>query len=50
MVKGVRSMLKCISYIIGLTALFFNSLTTASSCFWFAYEPEFPQNQKSDEH
>ena len=43
-------MVKFITYLIGVSALFFNSITSLSSCFWFAYEPELPQDLKSDDH
>ncbi|AUS84871.1 cyclic lactone autoinducer peptide [Lysinibacillus capsici] len=39
-------MIKIITYIIGIISLFFNSITTVSSCFWFSYEPELPDEQE----
>lgn len=38
-------MLKILTYAIGVISLFFNSITSASSCFWFSYEPELPDEE-----
>ncbi|WP_201716367.1 cyclic lactone autoinducer peptide [Rossellomorea arthrocnemi] len=40
--------MKFITYLIATAALFFNSATSLSSCFWFAYEPELPEKQSKE--
>ncbi|MGG1630870.1 cyclic lactone autoinducer peptide [Rossellomorea sp. NRS-1567] len=40
--------MKIITYLIATAALFFNSVTSLSSCFWFAYEPELPEKQSKE--
>ncbi|USK36454.1 cyclic lactone autoinducer peptide (plasmid) [Bacillus sp. F19] len=41
-------MIKFVTLTIGTVALFFNSVTSLSSCFWFAYEPELPENRSKE--
>ncbi|TMU83462.1 cyclic lactone autoinducer peptide [Bacillus sp. BHET2] len=40
--------MKLITYLIATISLFFNSITSISSCFWFAYEPELPEKQSKE--
>lgn len=40
-------MLQFITYVIGIVSLFFNSITSVSSCFWFSYEPELPDDKEN---
>lgn len=38
--------MKKFTYAIGVISLFFNSITSISSCFWFSYEPELPNDKE----
>ncbi|MCR6098292.1 cyclic lactone autoinducer peptide [Salipaludibacillus agaradhaerens] len=38
--------MKFLTLFIGIVGLILNKFTTINSSFWFAYEPELPEEQK----